>query len=323
MPADTLHSLLVPIDLSPHSDRVVRRAASLPVAAGATITLLHVIPKALPALTRRRAEKDARTALAPETAFLSKALRSDISIEHEVSVGAPAAEIAERAARLKADLIVLGRGVGRPVRDSFLGSTAERVIRQTRMPVLPVRSTVRGPYRRPTLGLDVDAAAEPLLAMLFRVIAPPRPRVTIVHAHDAPYARLRRLLESGLNSQVGDPGWCRIWIDDGPPEIRGHVALRAHSEQPAAHRALLSIGVLEPYRRAGIALRLMQAMIGWATRHDLLDWIDSEVFGHNEPALNLHRRVGFVEAGRVRDMFRLDGRSVDDVRLVLALNRAR
>jgi L-amino acid N-acyltransferase YncA len=53
-----------------------------------------------------------------------------------------------------------------------------------------------------------------------------------------------------------------------------------------------------------------------------LEWIDSEVFGHNEPALNLHRRVGFVEAGRVPDMFRLDGRSVDDVRLVLAVNRA-
>jgi RimJ/RimL family protein N-acetyltransferase len=129
------------------------------------------------------------------------------------------------------------------------------------------------------------------------------------------------VLEIGLTSQVGDRGWGRIWIDDGPPEIRGHAALRAHSEQPTAHRALLSIGVLEPYRRAGIALRLMHAAVEWATRHGQLDWIDSEVFGHNERRWNLHRRVGCVEAMRVQDMFRLDGRSVDDVRLVLPLNR--
>ncbi len=90
-------------------------------------------------------------------------------------------------ARLKADLVVMGRGAGRPVRDAFLGSTAERVIRQARTPILVIRSPARARYRRPALGLDVDGAAEPVLAMLSRVIPPPRPRVTIVHAHDGPY----------------------------------------------------------------------------------------------------------------------------------------
>ena len=36
------HSLLVPIDLSPASDRVVGRVAQLPLAEGCRITLLHV-----------------------------------------------------------------------------------------------------------------------------------------------------------------------------------------------------------------------------------------------------------------------------------------
>jgi nucleotide-binding universal stress UspA family protein len=187
MSAHALHSLLVPIDLSPLSDRVVRRAISLPVEGGGTISLLHVVPESLPARARRRAEKEARTALATEAAHLSKALRAGVSIKHEVCVGAAAAEIADRAARVKADLIVMGRGAERPLRDSFLGSTAERVLRQAKMPVLAVRSPVRSSYRRPAVGLDLDDAAEPTLAMLFRVIAPPPPAVTIVHAHDAPY----------------------------------------------------------------------------------------------------------------------------------------
>jgi nucleotide-binding universal stress UspA family protein len=198
MKARALHLLLVPIDLSPLSDRVVRRAVSLPVAAGGTITLLHVVPESLPVRARWQAEKDARTLLAAEAAHLSKALRTDVSIKHSVSVGPPAAEIADRAARLEADLVVMGRGIRRPVRDSFLGSTAERVIRQARMPVLAVRLPVRGPYRHPTLGLDMDAAAESMLAMLFRVTAPPRPRTTIVHAHDAPYLAMSR---TGLSEE--------------------------------------------------------------------------------------------------------------------------
>jgi nucleotide-binding universal stress UspA family protein len=187
MPAPVLRSLLVPIDLSPASERVVRRAASLPIAAGGTITLLHVVPGRLSIRARRQAETEARTVLAREASHVSKALRPGVAIKHSVSVGAPAAEIAEQAARLKADLVVMGRGGGRPVRDSVLGSTAERVIRQARTPILVIRSPARARYRRPALALDVDEAAEPVLAVLAQVIPPPRPRVTIVHAHDGPY----------------------------------------------------------------------------------------------------------------------------------------
>ena len=56
-------SLLVPLDLSPASARVVRRAGLLPLAPGAKLTLLHVVPRALPRAARLRAEADARKAL--------------------------------------------------------------------------------------------------------------------------------------------------------------------------------------------------------------------------------------------------------------------
>jgi len=131
--------------------------------------------------------------------------------------------------------------------------------------------------------------------------------------------RIRRFLEAGLSRALDTPAWCRVWIDDGPPEIRGHVALRAHPAPPSRHRALLSIGVIEPYRRKGIAADLMSAAIRWAAAQGELTWLDSEVFGHNEPALRLHRKLGFTEVGRVTDMYRLDGAPVDDVRLTLRL----
>jgi ribosomal protein S18 acetylase RimI-like enzyme len=134
--------------------------------------------------------------------------------------------------------------------------------------------------------------------------------------------RIRRFLDNGLSVGVGSPGWCRVWIAAGPSEIRGHVGLRAHARAESSHRALVSIGVLEPYRRQGVAEQLLNTAILWAKSQAALTWLDSEVFGHNEPALRLHRKVGFSEVGRMTDMFRIDGAEVDDLRLALRLRLA-
>ena len=80
-----------------------------------------------------------------------------------------------------------GPGGGRTVRDIFLGSTAERVIRAARVPVLVVRVPGDQPYRRPILALDTAQPADKLLAVTLRVVQTPRPRIGVVHAYDVPY----------------------------------------------------------------------------------------------------------------------------------------
>jgi RimJ/RimL family protein N-acetyltransferase len=135
--------------------------------------------------------------------------------------------------------------------------------------------------------------------------------------------RFRSTIEDGLRKPVGEPGWIRIWIAVEPQEqeIAGHVGLRAPAEPRSAHRAFVDVGVLEPYRRRGLAARLYEEAIAWASGQEQLAWLDAEVFAHNAPALTLHQRLGFVETARVADLFRLDGLPVDDVRLSLRLPR--
>ena len=192
---EAFRSLLLPLDFSPLSDRVVRRAALLPLANGARLTLLHVVPDSLPARARRRAERDARRALAVERRALAKALPRGVVVEETVSVGVPASEIAARAGAVEAELVVMGRGGGGGLREVFLGSTAERVIRRGQLPVLAVRLPARTRYQRPGLALDLDQGPDEVLGLLLRLIPPPRPRLTIVHAYDVPY---RGLVYSGL-----------------------------------------------------------------------------------------------------------------------------
>ena len=143
-------SLLVPVDLTSASDRVLRRVALLPLARKARLTLLHVVPSSLPLPDRHRAKRDAKRALGEEVLHLASSVPSDIKIVPAVSVGAVASEIDAYSERTAAEMIVMGRGGGRVLRETFLGSTAERVIRRTQRPVL-----VGGRFR----GINPDALA--------------------------------------------------------------------------------------------------------------------------------------------------------------------
>lgn len=183
-------SLLVPVDLTPGSDRVLARLALLPLADEARVTLLHVVPGSVPARERPAAESDASKALAVELRHLRKSLPRGVTAEAMVRVGAPAREIATCAKRVKAEIIVVGRGGGRALRDAFLGSTAERIVRRAQLPVLVVRLPGRAQYQRPALALDLDDAAHDVLRVLLRMLPRPRPSVAVIHAFHAPYQSL-------------------------------------------------------------------------------------------------------------------------------------
>jgi nucleotide-binding universal stress UspA family protein len=136
---------------------------------------------------RRAAERDARKVLNEEAKVLKAKLSKTATVDAIVTVGAPASEIAKCAASTRAELIVMGRGGGRTIRDIFLGSTAERVIRRAQRPVLAVWLRPRAAYRRPALALAVDDAADAAVAALLRLIPPPRGRLAVIHAYDVPY----------------------------------------------------------------------------------------------------------------------------------------
>lgn len=188
-PAAGFRSLLVALDLTPSSDRILGRVARLPFVDGARVTLVHVVPGGLPQADRRRAERDANKALTSEVRHLRKELPKQVRLDVVVKAGSASSVIAKVATEARAELIVMGRGSG-GLRDVFLGSTAERVIRHAQLPVLVVRLPPRSAYGRPMLALDLDQAAHEIVRLLLLVVSPPRPVVEVVHAFDLPYRGL-------------------------------------------------------------------------------------------------------------------------------------
>jgi len=138
--------VLVPVDFSPTSLNAVRVALGLAEPDG-DITLLHVIDKefvddAVAAGMGSSEEITARLREQAEGSFagtLEGLSFGEVSVERMVVVGTPFVEILKIARDLDLPMIVMGmRGRSTPAEELLFGSTAEKVLRGARVPVLCV-----------------------------------------------------------------------------------------------------------------------------------------------------------------------------------------
>jgi ribosomal protein S18 acetylase RimI-like enzyme len=131
----------------------------------------------------------------------------------------------------------------------------------------------------------------------------PRNRSTFPSEREAAF-------RNGFDAPIGEKGWRRTWVARSPQQrIVGHVDLRGHPDGFTQHRCLLGMGVDRGHRRAGLGVELVEHARHWASTAAQLAWIDLQVISENLAALALYQRMGFVTAGELTDMFRIDGKS--------------
>lgn len=113
--------------------------------------------------------------------------RTDIEITIELCQGVPHVEVVRRARLAGADLIVLGRHGRRPVKDMFIGSTVERVLRSGDVPVLIVSRKSTRPYGKPLLAIELKDTARSIVELALRVVGPEVTSGVMVHAYHVPF----------------------------------------------------------------------------------------------------------------------------------------
>ena len=138
--------ILVPIDFSPCSLNALRVAIGMAAPDG-DLTLLHVIDEhfvddAVAAGLGTSEDLRGRLREQAEGSFVNMLEEIDqqgVSIEKMTVVGSPFVEILKIARDLDLPMIVMGvKGRSTPPEEILFGSTAERVLRGTRVPVLCV-----------------------------------------------------------------------------------------------------------------------------------------------------------------------------------------
>jgi len=146
----------------------------------------------------------------------------------------------------------------------------------------------------------------------------PQPRGLV-----APSPEKLEKVQRAAEIPVGEAGWRRFWLasDAATGALAGHVDLQSWSEPYMEHRVLLGMGVHRDHRRRGLGRRLLQVVADWAATETRAEWIDLCVLAGNDAGRALYASVGFQETGRFRDKFRIDGESVDEVRMTKAVPR--
>lgn len=138
--------VLCALDFSPSTNLTIETARQIAEANKGTVILFHVVPMPVEAIGQplmveplAGAEDDARKRL-------NRIASENLTHAYEILVvtGDPASAITEAAAQQSADLIVMATHGRTGLSHFFLGSVAERVVRESSVPVM----TVRAPFEK-------------------------------------------------------------------------------------------------------------------------------------------------------------------------------
>ncbi len=142
----TIRKILSATDFSEGSESAFEYALTLAKLTGAKLHILHVIKELvekqralIPLEAYKTLEKEVElNAINAMEEFCGK-FDIDVDYATEEVIGFPFEEIVRKAEEIKADLIVMGTHGRTGIEHVILGSTVERVVRRSPIPVLIVR----------------------------------------------------------------------------------------------------------------------------------------------------------------------------------------
>jgi nucleotide-binding universal stress UspA family protein len=178
-----MREFLMATDLSARSDRALERAVMLAREHDARLTIVHVVDEDLPAVLADSQKNAAEESIRQHVNALTGADGLDVSTE--VIFGRAYIDILEMSEKMEAEMIILGVHREDALKDLFRGTTAERIIRGSNVPVLLVKDRPNNPYRRIMVGVDFSVYSR--RAVEFAIGFAPSGEFHLVHAYDVPF----------------------------------------------------------------------------------------------------------------------------------------
>lgn len=172
--------ILAATDFSTRSNRALRQAALLAQSSGATIVMVHVVDDDQPAPLMQMEVREAERILAEQIDAMVEL--KGLDCRAIVLSGSPFAGILQAAASVSADLIVMGAHRRHILRDIFIGTTVERVIRTGTVPVLMVNNEAQRRYENVVAPVDMSESSANALSKAIGLGLMAGVRTTLLHA---------------------------------------------------------------------------------------------------------------------------------------------
>lgn len=193
--------MMAALDLGAASNAVMARAVQLATENAAWLVLLHVIEADSlyqGAGKSNEIDNNLWDELKQHTVIKLEMLLADCERSRRTSVrvefGSPHEVITRLAAELSVDVVVIGAGEteGLPLSERILGSTADRVVRTSRAPVLVIKNETVEPYRRVTVAVDFSRQSASAVKIARKLA--PLAKLELVHVTDFPFTFEQALL---------------------------------------------------------------------------------------------------------------------------------
>jgi len=146
--------ILAATDFSTRSNRALRQAGLLAQASGASLAVVHVVDDDQPQAILDMEQREADAILREQISVMPELQKADCN--PLVVTGSPFSGILAAATTMRADLIVMGAHRRQLLRDIFVGTTVERVIRTGPFPVLMVNREVQEHYDRVLIPVELS-----------------------------------------------------------------------------------------------------------------------------------------------------------------------
>jgi nucleotide-binding universal stress UspA family protein len=193
--------ILLATDLSARGDRALDRAALLARQFGTSVIALHVLEsQSRTLLSPRQPEADRETQAHRR---LSRDLEGvDIEIKVIVKSGDPVKLLRQTADEFGCSLIVAGVARDETLGRILLGTTVEKLVRESHQPVLVVKRRALRPYRHAVVASDFSEGARNALRVALRLL--PVSGLTLFHAFDLPSNPRDELTAQGFQRTAQD-----------------------------------------------------------------------------------------------------------------------
>ena len=172
--------ILAATDFSTRSQRALRQAGLLARQTGAQLTLLHVVDEDQPPHLIQLERAEGEAILNEQVGSVAELQGIDCRIV--VMAGVAFDAILRTAKSVSADLIVMGAHRKQLLRDIFVGTTIERVVRTGPCPVLMVNNEAAHSYSRVLAAVDMSDISAHALQSARALGFFDHTHLTVVHA---------------------------------------------------------------------------------------------------------------------------------------------
>jgi RimJ/RimL family protein N-acetyltransferase len=96
--------------------------------------------------------------------------------------------------------------------------------------------------------------------------------------------------------------------------VVGWIVFRSQERMRMHHTGSFAIMLRKEFRNKGIGKLLIQELLSWAEKHPVIEKVTLGTFSTNSRAIELYKKLGFIEEGRkVREFKFSNDEYVDDV----------